>query len=126
MPPVTTQAAGAGTLTFLDSATVRYEVGVSNITAVTQAHVHAGATGQNGPITVTPFTTATPAASIAEGVLRQGDITRATRFTAPFTFDSLVTRVRAGTAYVDVHTSANPDGEIRGQLAPATTAAGGR
>lgn len=123
---VTTTASGTGTVTLRDSTTARYEVAVANITAVTAAHIHAGATGQAGPILATLFTTTTPTRAIAGGVLRQGDITPATRFTAPFTFDALVAQVRAGTAYVDVHTTANPGGEIRGQLTPAATTAGGR
>lgn len=126
VPPVTTQATGTGTLVLYDTNTVRYEVTVANITAVTAAHVHAGATGQNGPVMVTLFSTTTPTAAITGGVLRQGDITRSTTFTAPFTFDSLVNRMRAGTAYVNVHTSANPGGEIRGQLAQSASAPTGR
>jgi hypothetical protein len=33
-----------------------------------------------------------------------------------FTFDSLMTRLNNGTAYVNVHTRRNPGGEIRGQI----------
>lgn len=126
VPPVTTQAAGSATVTLYDTATVRYEVTVTNINAVTAAHIHAGTAAQAGPVMVLLYSGTTPTAAIAGGVLRQGDITRATRFTAPFTYDSLVTRIRAGTAYVNVHTSANPGGEIRGQLAAAAPTSGTR
>jgi len=34
-------------------------------------------------------------------------------------FDSLLSRMRAGTVYVQVHTRLNPTGAIRGQIQPA-------
>jgi hypothetical protein len=32
------------------------------------------------------------------------------------TFATLVAKIRSGNAYINVHTPANPGGEIRGQL----------
>jgi hypothetical protein len=32
--------------------------------------------------------------------------------------DSLLVLLRNGNAYINIHTAANPDGEIRGQIRP--------
>jgi hypothetical protein len=50
------------------------------------------------------------------GILASAEITRASAFQGVFTMDSVLTRMRNGTAYVNVHTTANPGGEIRGQI----------
>ena len=53
-------------------------------------------------------------------MIRVGRLTRAgTSFVAPFTWDSLLVRMNAGTAYVNVHTRRFGGGEIRGQIAAA-------
>jgi hypothetical protein len=91
------------------------------------AHIHAAPTGSNGPIMVWFYPTEASRAAgngggvsaAVTGVLRVGRITRAgTSFVAPFTWDSLLVRMNAGTAYVNVHSRRNPGGEIRGQVAP--------
>ena len=129
VPPVTTTAAGRMTLVQEDSVNIVYTLETTTATdSVTMAHIHAGAAGANGPIMVWFFPTeASTAAGTGggtaarvNGILRVGRITRAgTRVSAPFTWDSLVTRMNAGTAYVNVHSRRNPSGEIRGQVAPA-------
>ena len=101
----------------MDSSTIRFEVKVSAIDSVTQAHIHTGSPGANGPVMVFLYGPATTNQQTLNGVLRLVDITRASTFSAPFTFDSVATRIRAGTAYVNVHTRKNPGGEIRGQVA---------
>lgn len=128
---VTTTASGKATVELIpsyrdstlkvDTNTVRVEVLVSTIDSVTQAHIHAGDANTAGPVMV--FVLSNVAAGRApitgtDRVLTFIDITRATAFTAPFTFDSLLTRIKAGTAYINVHTRRNPGGEIRGQIVP--------
>ena len=112
----------------LDTASVLVETVVSNIDSVTAAHIHAGAAGVAGPVMVflTPTyalvngqrVARTPPANttLLNGVLSYVAITRATAFSAPYTYDSLLARINAGSAYVNVHTRANPSGEIRGQI----------
>jgi hypothetical protein len=51
---------------------------------------------------------------IAGGVLTDADVVALDRFDP--TIDSLAARMRQGRAYVNLHTTANPSGEIRGQI----------
>jgi hypothetical protein len=112
----------------LDTASVLVETVVANIDSVTAAHIHAGAAGVAGPVMIglTPTYALVRGARVARhlpdsatllnGSLSYVAITRTSAFTAPFTFDSLLARINAGTAYVNVHTIKNPGGEIRGQI----------
>jgi hypothetical protein len=126
--PVTTTAAGRMDLTKEDSSTILYQIVTTSPTdSITMAHIHAGAAGAAGPIMVWFFPTEAsraPGAGTAigiNGVLRVGRITRGgTAFVAPFTWDSLITRINAGTAYANIHTKKNGGGEIRGQVTLAT------
>lgn len=119
--PVTTTASGASTITILDTNFIRVETLVSTIDSVTQAHIHAGDANTAGPVMVFLLSNVATGRAPVTGsnrVLSVVDITRSTPFSSPFTFDSLMTRIRAGTAYVNVHTRRYPGGEIRGQIAP--------
>lgn len=125
---ITTTASGTTTLTIIDTNTVRVQTTVSAIDSVTQAHIHAGDPSIAGPVMVflvgpfsaTQLVARGPASTTTlNGVLSHVDIVRGiTNFVGVFTFDSLMTRIRAGTAYANVHTRKNPGGEIRGQLTP--------
>lgn len=119
--PVTTNASGMSTVTILDTNRVRVETWVSTIDSVTQAHIHAGDANTAGPVMI--FLLSNVAAGRApvtgtDRVLSVVEITRSSVFQGVFTFDSLMTRIGNGTAYVNVHTRANPGGEIRGQIVP--------
>jgi hypothetical protein len=105
-PPVATSASGAAATT-LDAlagvATVHLNaLGVDDATA---AHVHKAAAGANNP---TPFITlAKDPAALGHWAAELQPITVADRAD----FD-------ANGWYVDVHTPANPDGALRGQIMP--------
>lgn len=126
--PVTTTATGDFAAQFINfgdtipaNDAIRFELSVAGLTNVTQAHIHAGDANTAGPFMVFLFGFASPAvAGPVNGVLSQRDILRTTAFVSPFTFDSVVTRMRNGTAYVNVHTTQFPGGEIRGHLAPSS------
>jgi hypothetical protein len=126
VPSVTTTATGTMTLTQEDSVNLLFEITAAGIDSITMAHIHAGAAGSNGPIITWFFPTeASTAAGPGtragiNGVVRVGRINRANRYVAPYTLDSLLARLRAGTAYINIHTRRNPGGEIRGQLTQAT------
>jgi len=100
-PAVTTAATGSGVLVIdSESGDVSGTMNTFGISGVA-AHVHTGAVGVNGAILV-EFTQASPGTwAVASG--------------AKLTTDQ-VAALGAGTLYVNVHTTANPGGEIRGQV----------
>jgi len=81
-------------------------VDVSGLTDVTGVHVHDGGIGMNGPV-------AFPLTDAGNGtyVLAETNI-------SPSNLDALT----SGEWYLNVHTTANPSGEVRGQIVPDTTA----
>jgi hypothetical protein len=84
---------------------------------VTTAHIHKGKVSENGPLAVTLFKKDSPSAT-TNGILSQGTITSA-KFEGPLAgkqLSDLINMINNGDAYVNVHTQANPKGEIRGQL----------
>ena len=99
-----TSSSGTGTMTaklYPDTRALNYTVNYTGLSGpATAAHIHGPAdTGSNGPVLV-PF--ASPAAPITGTTV----LTEAQQ-------DALI----AGKTYVNVHTAANPGGEIRGQIA---------
>ena len=126
VPAVTTTAAGSAELIQEDSVSILYTIVTTAPTdSVTMVHIHAGAAGANGPIMLwffpndlsrAPGTGGGFAASV-NGTVRVSRITKSGAFfVAPFTWDSLLVRMNAGTAYVNLHTRKNGGGEIRGQV----------
>ena len=136
VPPVQTSASGQAIIMIEASPTgfnISYEIDVTNLVDATAAHIHLGAKGANGPVIVSLFDGPQKSGSFT-GVLAQGSITQAD-LTGPMqgkTFADLAAAVLGGQTYVNVHTVANPDGEIRGQIiiptggatTPTTTAGG--
>ena len=118
VPPNPSKATGSAT--FIGSGMgkiLKYKVSVMNIDKVTQAHIHSGRVGQNGPIVVTLFKSQTPT-GLKNGILSQGSITSA-NLEGPLKgkqISDLITLIKNGGAYVNVHTQMNPNGEIRGQI----------
>jgi hypothetical protein len=100
VPPVTTSASGSGTVTIKDDRSVSAKITVTGITA-TAAHIHEAAAGSNGPVIV-PFT-------------KTSDNTFEAPAGAKLT-DAQYASYKAGKLYVNVHSAANPGGEIRAQL----------
>lgn len=133
VPPVTTAATGTFTATLDEAAgTLAWTLGVPAITNTTAAHIHTGAAGANGGIVANLF--AAPAGSPASTINVSGTA-RAADLVGPMAgnFAGFVTALKAGTLYVNVHTTANAGGEIRAQItaapapaaAPAKTGTGG-
>ncbi len=102
VPPVKTSAEGSGTITVNDDKTLSGKITTSGVDA-TAAHIHEGAPGKNGGVIV-PLT-------------KSGDNGWTVPAGAKFT-DAQYTAFQAGNLYVNVHSAANKDGEIRGQLKP--------
>lgn len=116
--PVTTDARGRA---FFDSDGdgVRFLIEVEDIQSVTLAHVHFGQIDVAGPIVVELFNASeTPVSfeereTLAEGTFTAADI-QAVEGIA--TLDDLLEAMQRGNTYVNVHTTGNPEGEIRGQI----------
>jgi hypothetical protein len=116
VPARGTGANGAAGFTW-DGTTMSFTLQIDDIASVTQAHIHSGAAGVNGPVRVFLFRPATPGAFVSASdtaILSSGSFTAADVST--ISIDTLLAEMRAGTAYVNVHTSAFPGGEMRGQV----------
>jgi hypothetical protein len=112
VPPTTSSATGSATFVLNGDATVQYRVEVHSITSVTGAHILFGGPGATGPVRVTLFSGPTTGAmdgELAQGTFDASDVVR-------ISFDTLLDEMRDGMAYVNVHTTDNPNGEIRGQV----------
>ena len=102
VPAVKTEAKGNGTITVKDDKSVSGSVTFSGMSP-TAAHIHEGAAGKNGGVII-PLT-------------KKGDNTFEVPAGAKLT-DAQYEAYKKGDLYVNVHTAANPGGEIRGQLKP--------
>jgi hypothetical protein len=104
-----------------DGTEISYKLIVANIENVTQSHIHLGPPGVAGGIVVWLYPSAPPLRLIpgrSDGPLAEGVITRASLVgaLAGQPLSALVNAIKAGNAYVNVHTSQFPPGEIRGQI----------
>lgn len=116
VPPV--PAAGTGTATFdVEGQLARYHIRVFGMSSsVTVAHIHGPAvSGINAGIIVTLFGGSAPAP--VDGTLVQGTFDPSNINPASgITWSLLLDLMRHGNAYVNVHTTGNPAGEVRGQI----------
>jgi hypothetical protein len=119
VPPNSSTAFGSALVTLdLVNSTVNWEVNDSGIASATLSHIHRGSSSVSGPVVIN---FATSAAAIPNG-RTFGNNTIANQQTAGLTAADLTALATASTAngfYVNVHSSAFPGGEIRGQLVPA-------
>jgi len=129
-----------------DDLSFDYKLIASNIENITQAHIHCGPSGVNGPIMIWLYPSPTATAALQggagrhDGVLAEGVVisgvalhvrpVAATNAACPggvANFAEALDKIRAGLAYVNVHTSDGvapnntgpgdfPGGEIRAQL----------
>lgn len=105
--PVNTPARGHAVLVLsADASTLHYRVSVRDIMSITMGHLHLAPPGVNGPVIHGLYDGSVP---FGPGQPISG--------TLPFTPTSVLDMI-AGDYYVNIHTQANPAGEIRGQVAP--------
>ena len=136
-PPVNSTASGLAVFGVTLDTFLSWRLDVATIDSTTAAHIHEGAAGVPGAVIVTLFTGPTSACTSTStsprcrvgftGPLAQGQFVPSqlmTQLPAGFgatareRFDSLMTLMRTGGVYVNVHTVANGGGEIRGQTQP--------
>lgn len=102
VPPVNTTATGSGEISVTADKSVSGSIMTTGINAKA-AHIHAGAAGSNGPVVVPLVKSAENRWSVPPGAMLN---------------DDQYASYMAGNLYVNVHSAAHPDGEIRGQLSP--------
>ncbi len=102
VPPVSTAATGSGIITVLMDRSVSGSVTTSGV-AGSAAHIHLAAPGQNGPVIVPLNKTGDNVWSVPPAIRLN---------------DAQYEAYRLGNLYVNVHSAANPGGEIRGQIKP--------
>lgn len=104
VPAVTTTASGSGyALANTMGYAVELKVLTEGVADAIMAHIHTGPAGQNGPVLV--------------ALVQDEDNANIWTSSADLTIDADIFAVlAAGGHYVNVHTPANPGGEIRGQI----------
>jgi hypothetical protein len=131
-PAVSTTARGEFTATVApDGEAIFYTETFSGLQgSVTQSHIHVGQLGVNGSIVIFLCQTATnpDPTGLAPQCPQEGSVTgtitaanviagaTASQQLAAGDLAAVVTAIRAGVAYANVHTDLSPGGEIRGQL----------
>src|SRR5687768_4765519 len=100
VPPVKTKASGSGRITVSDNREVSGSITISDMKA-TAAHIHLGRAGTNGPVVVPLVQTGDNVWSVPVG----------SKLTS-----AQYKNYQAGELYVNVHSAAHKDGEIRAQL----------
>ena len=118
--PVLTTATGSATFELVNGNSVRFEVKVSGLTGARLADIHTAVADSVGPIAVTLFSSTTPPTGPFTGTLASGTFSGSSIQLSGVTLDSLLQLMRLGRTYVNVHTTTNPGGEIRGQIEPVT------
>ena len=100
-----------------DGTELSYKLIVANIHDVLFAHIHMAPAGENGQVVAFLYHGPTISGR-TQGILAQGTIT-ASDLVGPlagFALSDLVSAIESGNAYANVHTTAHPMGEIRGQI----------
>ncbi|HTW24266.1 MAG TPA: CHRD domain-containing protein [Candidatus Baltobacteraceae bacterium] len=121
-PAIETPAHGTATFELsADGKSLSYKLDVVDIDNVSMAHIHMGPAGEEGPVVAWLYPSKPPAVvkkGKFTGVLARGTLTEAS-LAGPLkgkTMADLVDQIKAGKAYVNVHTEKYPAGEIRGQI----------
>jgi hypothetical protein len=116
VPARSTAASGVLTVT-VQGDSVHYSLVVSAIVNASVARLHEGKAGTTGATVATLFTGPTKAGTFT-GTLADGSLTAADLL-GPLkgkTVADLIALIKSGSVYLNVGTSGDPTGEIRGQL----------
>jgi hypothetical protein len=116
VPPVMTTAHGSMRINPVNwGSELAFKLAVFDIPTVVAAHIHCAPVGVNGPVGVTLYAGGPIEVNglLASGVISAPDAGNGCGWT---TVADVVSAIESGGAYVNVHTTAHPSGEIRGQL----------
>ncbi len=97
---------------------ISYSLSVKDLEGITNAHIHNGIKGLNGPIIVALFMSPSPSSEDSKSLAINGNITK-NNLQGPLAgkqINDLIGLMKNGSAYVNVHTEQNPLGAIRGQI----------
>jgi hypothetical protein len=111
--PKPTTAIGTATVILYPNS-VDFQLAGGSLIGVTSANIHNGAVGATGPILVSLFQPGSPSGTI-NGTFATGSLTAAD-LPAGLTLAALKTLILSGNTYINVRTTANPSGELRGQI----------
>jgi len=121
VPPRT--SAGTGSATYsVNGTTVNYTITYAGLSGPpTVSHIHVGTPTVSGGVVV-PFTgLPTTATGSFSGTFTASNVSAGSAGGVTVTagsLDSLLQAFKNGNAYTNIHTTANPGGEIRGQILP--------
>ena len=120
--PVETMASGQAIFQLSkDGTELSYKLIVDDIENVLMAHIHWAPEGENGPVVAWLYPSSAPpqlkegfySGILAEGVIMDSNLVGPLE---DMSLMDLVHEIYAGNTYVNVHTSQNLGGEIRGQI----------
>jgi hypothetical protein len=126
VPAITSSVSGTATIELLSDSTIEYSVKLLNPSGVALlgaagAHIHCGAIGENGPAVAflaQPVDGGLlPSPVEFSGVL---DDSMIVDDTCGATIAMLYASIKAGSVYINVHSTENPSGEVRGQIPQVT------
>ena len=121
IPAVTSAARGNVALLVSDNV-IEYRLNVAPlpISTVTAAHIHVGAAGSNGPIIFSLYFSGfgVPFTGVLSGALTAFNL-QAQPANGISSFSDAINAILSGQAYVNLHTTFFPAGEIRGQIQQA-------
>jgi Cu/Zn superoxide dismutase len=116
---VSNKSKASGTAEFKlskDGKTLSYTLKVKNIRDASAAHIHKGTKGEAGAPLAALFSGERKgkfSGTLSEGTITEKDLLGDLQGKP---LEELLLLIKAEDVYVNVHTDANPDGEIRGQI----------
>jgi hypothetical protein len=118
VPPNPSAATGEATVVVgLDRSSLRITVTFTGLVDTTDAHIHVGEPGADGPI-ILPLASGGYASPLVATLTQESFTPQASAGVT--SFSQAIDAVLQGRTYVNLHTAAFPDGEIRGQVGPTT------
>ncbi len=128
VPPITDTATtsdnstGTATVWVVDDTILLLNLDIVSVDTPTLAHIHGpGAAGVNAGVLVNIMTGTAATRNFARFTGPYGDVqvVESSRRLSAVNFDSLLTLIRTGNAYVNVHSKRHSGGIMRAQLVPA-------